>query len=606
MGRTADADVFIEPRFTPLLFRVDAVSLEGEERKTLIEALTAVARNFPGDEVIDHPVREKALAIALRLDSMDAAARETNDALIAGTPLPPSETFRERGLIGELLWELATRLRREKLEPADPRLGLLLMEIVMHIDPEHAADRQQVYRGAVPKDRDAPNWNNVVTARPPKTAAIPARPRPPAREPAESVVPPAAPGKPGREAVTEGGAGKRTPPVPKGPDIRFGRDTGTVHVVLDKAGGRRGSSAPNVYRLTAEVVDVEGPRKAGQSPIYSEEGIGGSMAASLAPALALLQERYQAFPQSARVKFTLESVLDGSRESLRHDDLVAPMFVLMDSLLSGTELDADFVLSGTIGENGGFFSPVHSAQWVRVSGEAGLSSVIAGRSAETELKDALLAGESELLYRVQVFQVVSANDIVPILMKERFEEVNEAMRSFGEVRDLLDKYSPEDLARNSAVQARLEEILDKTGAHLSAKLLLAFGRGELPDSLSLPGSVGRVDFFLAPVLHRAEETANVVTTGSVGSMFGDSVSALRTVRPKLHPEARTYCDATVDFMLALEKYLVLGNRSSGIAMQAANELEQARLRVRQVSEQFDGLMQERPGETKAAGASGDE
>ena len=71
--------------------------------------------------------------------------------------------------------------------------------------------------------------------------------------------------------------------------MEFGRSDALVHVALTPVetrgpgSRRRARGAPEIYRLRAEVVETDGPREQGVSPLYSEEGMGRAMASSLAP-----------------------------------------------------------------------------------------------------------------------------------------------------------------------------------------------------------------------------------------------------------------------------------------------------------------------------------
>ncbi|MFV1995649.1 MAG: hypothetical protein ACC661_09450, partial [Verrucomicrobiales bacterium] len=131
-----------EPDFVTEIFELDALSLPGDERRELVAALTAIACNFPGaSSPVDNELREKALAIALRLDSMDPAARQANDSLIAGLPPPPLDIFPKREVVADALWRVATRLERDKAEPEDARLVPYLVDLALAVDPEGARRR---------------------------------------------------------------------------------------------------------------------------------------------------------------------------------------------------------------------------------------------------------------------------------------------------------------------------------------------------------------------------------------------------------------------------------------------------------------------------------
>ena len=68
MGLAQGSTAFSEPDYGKKLFVREALLLETHEIASVVEALTALASNFPAADEIDHRLRAKALAIALRLD----------------------------------------------------------------------------------------------------------------------------------------------------------------------------------------------------------------------------------------------------------------------------------------------------------------------------------------------------------------------------------------------------------------------------------------------------------------------------------------------------------------------------------------------------------
>ena len=70
------------PNFDVPMFERDALSLDAEGRTEVVAALIAVAQNLPSAPNIDTDVKEKVIAIALRLAPLDPAARSAHQNLL--------------------------------------------------------------------------------------------------------------------------------------------------------------------------------------------------------------------------------------------------------------------------------------------------------------------------------------------------------------------------------------------------------------------------------------------------------------------------------------------------------------------------------------------
>ncbi len=129
------------PNFDIPLFERDALSVDRADRATVVAALTAIAWNFPSERRVDTDVKEKALALALRLAPLDRGARSAHASLAsgeAGADAKPAamdsvmsyttgaEIFAALGPLGHRLWQ-------RRLQPDDEILGPLLMELAFTV-----------------------------------------------------------------------------------------------------------------------------------------------------------------------------------------------------------------------------------------------------------------------------------------------------------------------------------------------------------------------------------------------------------------------------------------------------------------------------------------
>ena len=101
-----------DPDFEVEVFDPDALSLQGSDRTIVVEALAALASNIPQNPMVDMDLKEKALAIALRLDSLNASARATRQYLLNGRKPKQTEHLQDEQSIHRELWNHAEAMKK--------------------------------------------------------------------------------------------------------------------------------------------------------------------------------------------------------------------------------------------------------------------------------------------------------------------------------------------------------------------------------------------------------------------------------------------------------------------------------------------------------------
>jgi hypothetical protein len=150
------------------------------------------------------------------------------------------------------------------------------------------------------------------------------------------------------------------------------------------------------------------------------------------------------------------------------------------------------------------------------------------------------------------------------------------MGLFNEIRALLGgTWTMETLARNPAVQERLERVVALCPDHLSAETLLAYGREQLPDKYSLAGSLRAIEKAASAPLAALESASGGVVMTGTESLGRNAIFDLRNERPKLHPAAMKYADAVGAVLDIAEVLLVTKNRDTTMAHQKIAEMAKA-------------------------------
>ena len=183
------------PDFDRSIFEMDGLSMAPEAREETVEALAALARNFASDPRVDNDLKEKALAIALRLDPFNPRAREAHSTLSEGIAPGKTDLFESLTAISEALWQQALKLTGSTAEPDDTLLGSYLMELSLLAHPDPSPDRLRNFASVA--RATPPAWKDIATLQPEqndssvRSATLARGPKPAPPQPAPSAASPA-------------------------------------------------------------------------------------------------------------------------------------------------------------------------------------------------------------------------------------------------------------------------------------------------------------------------------------------------------------------------------------------------------------------------------
>ena len=107
------SSAYDSPNFDFHLFSPEGLFLDESDQTALLGALTSIAVDFPNDELVDSDLREKAIALAMRISPLDANLRAAHQDLMAGKKTIPSQSERKPGAIALIIWKIADKLISE-------------------------------------------------------------------------------------------------------------------------------------------------------------------------------------------------------------------------------------------------------------------------------------------------------------------------------------------------------------------------------------------------------------------------------------------------------------------------------------------------------------
>ena len=585
------ARAYDPPEIGPGLFSADGVFLNQEDRSSLLGALAAIGSNFSGNARVDDDLREKSLALALRLDPLHDHSRVAHRELAKGATPPPTGFFDTLASVSETLWTIGNRLAGPPLDPEEQRLARYLLELSLLTHPEPPADRLETFAAVC--DGQAPEWETAVrlqhdTNRSTERALVLFR------ESVERL----------REKRRETAVAMRADP-PRGAATSVAPAAGTGK---PSARPPRPADRPQIEPVTVslatvrQVVGVEASPVAGSVSLtlrgpannLERERLQESAASSTLPLIPSAEDLIlNAFslPTTAlpgrswtagavgEVRFTPAVEPPGPRRRLRADALL-PAFVLAESVLSKNPVNADFVLLGEV-------SP--DTLQIEMPGDV-LSSFAAAAAlgrpyvlVPAKVGESLVAflqksNQLELLFQTELIAYTDAIDVRSRLTTPTDPALISASAIFKEIREVSLRPDPAtrvalpDLAKNPSAQGKLRDILAGFPAHLSAWAMLEYGTRPVTSEILLSQFAARIDQIVAPFLifENLEEDFN-----GLDGILDQSDAQFLKLRVETPLEARSLLGSAEDLVEAAERYLELTNKTSSIAEQRLREVQAA-------------------------------
>jgi len=476
------------PDFDAQLFDRDALSLEGKDLTDVVDALTAVVRNFESVPNIDSDVKEKALALALRLQPLNPAARSAHQLMLGGQePLVGYESilnYSDTTKIFQVLAVQGERLLRERAQPDDEILGPLLMEIGLTVlaaaeweDPE-VQILAHAFSAVGGEGELAGFWKMTVRLQPVAgDGASVLASRMANLKPIEviesSVAPPGA--EPSSPAMPTTGAEQSTDPV--GEYLA----AASVMFVTDVLGSGGASLADALIEIVDS--DPDEINESGREPTTSirlvRSGPTNSALRGVTGGKAWVNQSFSQWPdgKQAVIRFLLghedeaaEVAAPGERWPV---EVGLPVAMVMHAALSNTQLAADVAVSGRI-ESSGTIRPVLPRAEVLREVAENVDRIAVLATAPDEAVDPGLSttpSEIEALGRVQVIEVESFDELRRVTVRElRPPELREAMNVFAEAQRVGIRAGN---LSDSTMREKFAATLELWPGHYSAQRLLA-------------------------------------------------------------------------------------------------------------------------------------
>ncbi|MBN8460193.1 MAG: hypothetical protein J0M04_20390 [Verrucomicrobia bacterium] len=448
------------PNLEKEIFDVKKISLDKFDRSGLVSALIAVARDFDDKDKVDYEVRGHALAIAYRLDKDNDRIKKVLDQLKEDGETQMESNDKER-CSKRLSSGIRTLIRKKDVE-ANMVCAAYICDLALRFDPKgDSVSKIKEYQETVSKAGHKADWKDML---------------------GKVIVPPKQQNPFGMDEPEEK-MEKKEVTMPGGTAKTFAKNQSHANglVVRQLEGGNFAGSASTVNATALAEKGVDGLLFT-----FNQE-VGGMMGGSLEEVIKFLRVRYEPTPEKIPSGYKIEL---GFQDKYVPKDgpSAATLFTLvLDSLFSGEELDDGFACTGDITADGMVQKIGGTAGKIRGATKRGCKIVGIPEGNGKEVADVLLMDGPEQLLNIQIFTMKDFAQAHAISRKTKTSEVQTVLDAFAKIADVV-KEKGFDTLKNSEVQTRLQGIVDRMPNHLSAKLLMEFGKDTHPKVLSIGGS----------------------------------------------------------------------------------------------------------------------
>ena len=577
VGCGGSVAAYDRPDFSIEIFSRDGLSLEEEQHITLLEALAAIASNFPGNPRVDDDLREKALAIALRIEPLHYHSRIADRELSKGL-LPGSTAYFESiTLVSETLWRVAERLSTPPLQPDGVRLAPYLMELSLITHPDPPLERLVTYASAT--EGKSPQWerfttlqadvnrstSKTLTIRQEAAALLKAGKTPDSNTPPIAMTGNPEPPGPNSQPSPQ--------PVPSGP-------ISTSLAIVRSVASSGGAVVPGRVSLM-----VRAPQSTEERALLSPTDDSDSRPAlplfsskreipvtGFAISKELATARGWQWPQGVvgEVGF---SPVDNSlaRSGANPARVFLASAVLVESYLRKKPLNEDFIVCGE-GEfpSSDLLLTAGPLDVARAAAEMERQYLLLPASSMDKLVTSLQTTEElEPLFKTELIACDTIAEALDRALSPTEPALLEASTAFAEIEAVSSRMTLPDLARNAKVQERLVAILEKYPDHLSAKAMLEFGRRPISNEAKVAQFSHQIDTLVAPFLDL--DRASDLTESR--RKLAEAKGQLSVIRNAIPVEARDLFKPAGEIINAAGLYLDLSNRTTSIAYQRIREID---------------------------------
>lgn len=302
--------------------------------------------------------------------------------------------------------------------------------------------------------------------------------------------------------------------------------------------GKAGSAS----RMNATALEID---KSKSSEVLFNQDVGDMMSKSLSEVAKFTQLHHKGWPKGYRIELAFEDKYtdkDGPSAAVACS-------LLLHSLIIGKELDPAFAVTGDMNADGSV-QPIGGVSAKIRGATNGKCKIIAiPLKNEKSLPDLLMTDGPYPFSAIQIYSISQFSDADALASTEKPAALQSSVTTMNAVQELLnrDKSQQTNWLKNQHVIAKLQEALNAAPNNLSAKYLLMFATGKLPQTLSLAGSLDAIESGAAELVSAIKTNKDLQYDSLKRDTVGSSITSLQNTRSKCDPRVRAYADAILRF-----------------------------------------------------------
>ncbi|WP_170157504.1 S16 family serine protease [Roseimicrobium gellanilyticum] len=316
-------------------------------------------------------------------------------------------------------------------------------------------------------------------------------------------------------------------------------------LIMSLASGEAGSAA----RMSA--IALPEADNAGNSTLRFNQPVGPMMGKALEEVTKFTQLNSNGWPKGHAIEISFAdkySNKDGPSAAVA-------CALLLHSLISGKELDPNFAVTGDMNADGSVQPIGGVAAKIRGATKGQCKLIGIPVRNESSLPDLLLMDGPTPFASIQIFGIGEFKQAEALALAQKPETTQAAIAEMNQVQELLMR-SPAQMGswlRNQHVIAKLQQVLKNAPNNLSAKYLLMYASGKLPQTLSLAGSIVAIDNSAGDLISTIKTSKGDAFNNIGKSSLGSSLTRLQGLRARCDARARPYADAIINFGTAVKE-----------------------------------------------------
>jgi hypothetical protein len=248
--------------------------------------------------------------------------------------------------------------------------------------------------------------------------------------------------------------------------------------------------------------------------------------------------------------------------------------LLLHSLITGKELDPAFAVTGDMNSDGSV-QPIGGVPAKIRGATKGQCKLIGIPSKnESSLGDLLLMDGPAPFASIQIFSIGTFREVEALALAQKPDVTQAAIVEMNQVQEVLTR-NPAQIGawlKNQHVIAKLQQVLKNSPNNLSAKYLLMYASGKVPQTLSLAGSLTAIDHTAGDLIAAIKANKGDSFDSMGKSSIGSTLTRLQSLRARCDVRTRPYADAIINFGAAVKEAMDRPAQTGPRALEYRNKI----------------------------------